>query len=64
MTVPSVHSPAEAKFDALRQTGQCVTAEHDLSHAGHPVVEVLVEAQASTTSRAIAPPKHESMPDG
>lgn len=64
MSVPSVHSPAESKFDRLRQKGECVTAPHDLSRAGHPVVPVLVEAQSSKKTEPIAAPNDEDMPDG
>lgn len=64
MKVPSPHSPADATFDELRTKGECVTAHHDLSRAGQPVVPVLSESQAPEVRGAIPHPKHEEMPDG
>lgn len=49
-------------WDELRREGRCVTAHHDLSNAGRPVVPV--DPFGPLGPAEIEEPKHESMPDG
>ncbi len=50
------------RWDTLRREGRCVTANHDLSNAGRPVVPA--DPFGPLGPAEIKEPKHESMPDG
>ena len=65
-TVPSVHSPAEARIREMQARGECVTSPLHRQVQVVPVsVPILVDVGlVAPLGAKIPPPWDESMPDG